>query len=104
MANITNIALKSLEKVVTLWVAINKCSKLGDKQACILALGKNTSAIGWLYKSKLAVQIQQADTGINLLPIRSDDQAKVAGMDADRAHCLASQHIQGNQNTQSLTS
>jgi hypothetical protein len=47
-ADITNNVLEFLGMVVTVWLTITKCTELGDKQACILALGNNTSAIGWL--------------------------------------------------------
>jgi hypothetical protein len=50
-ADIANNVLEFLGMVVTVWLAITKCTELGNKQACILALGDNTSAIGWLYKS-----------------------------------------------------
>jgi hypothetical protein len=54
-ADIANNVLKFLGMVVTVWLTMTKCAELGDEQACILALGDNTSAIGWLYKSsKLA--------------------------------------------------
>jgi hypothetical protein len=49
--DIENNVLKFLGIAVTVLLATIKCAKLGGKQACILALGDNTSAIGWLYKS-----------------------------------------------------
>ena len=46
-----NNVLEFLGMVVTIWLVILECAALGSEQDCILALGDNTSAIGWLYKS-----------------------------------------------------
>jgi hypothetical protein len=92
-ADIANNVLEFLGMVVTVWLAIDECSALGDEQACILALGDNTSAIGWLYKSSKLT----ADS-LYYRPVQMIAR-KLASLITNSTHCLASQHIQGDQNT-----
>jgi hypothetical protein len=47
----------------------------------------------------LALQIQQAGARLVILPTGSNDREKLAHLITDSTHCLASQHIQGDQNT-----
>lgn len=37
--------------MVTIWLVLIERKENGSEQDCILALGNNTSAIDWLYKS-----------------------------------------------------
>jgi hypothetical protein len=46
-----NNVLEFLGMVVTIWLAILESKELGEEQECNLAIGDNTSAIGWLYRS-----------------------------------------------------
>jgi hypothetical protein len=46
-----NNVLEFLGMVVTVWLAILESKELGEEQECILAIGDNASAIGWLYRS-----------------------------------------------------
>jgi hypothetical protein len=48
--DIANNVLEFLGIMITVWLVILKCNQQGSKQECILALGDNRSAIGWLYK------------------------------------------------------
>jgi hypothetical protein len=92
-AHIANNVLEFLGMVVTIWLTITECAKLGDEQACILALGDNTSAIGWLYKSR-----KLEPDSLYYRPVQMIAR-KLAHLITDSTHCLASQHIQGDQNT-----
>ncbi len=92
-ADIANNVFEFLGMAVTVWLAITECTELGDKQACILALGDNTSAIGWLYKSS-----KLSPDSLYYLPVQMIAR-KLARLITDSTHCLASQHIQGDQNT-----
>jgi hypothetical protein len=63
------------------------------EQECILALGDNTSAIGWLFKT----------TGVHRDSFYYDSvrmiTRKVAELMLGTSHCLYSQHIRGAKNT-----
>ena len=49
--DISNNVPWSLGMMVTIWLVLIKCGETRSKQDCILALGNNTSAIGWLFES-----------------------------------------------------
>ena len=49
--DIANNVLEFLGMMVPIWLVLLECEETGSEQDCILALGDNTSAIGWLYKS-----------------------------------------------------
>jgi hypothetical protein len=92
-ADIANNILEFLGMVVTVWLTIIECTKLGEDQACILALGDNTSAIGWLYKSSKLMPGSLYYRPVQMIA------RKLACLITDSTHCLASQHSQGDQNT-----
>jgi hypothetical protein len=46
-----NNVLEYLAMVITIWLCLLHCNKEALEQECILALGDNTSAIGWLFKT-----------------------------------------------------
>jgi hypothetical protein len=47
-----NNLLEFLGMVVNVWLESKSCTNtMGEEYACILALGDNTSAIGWLHKT-----------------------------------------------------
>ena len=85
-ASINNL-LEFLGMAVNVWL---ECME-SDAQDCILSIGDNTSAVGWLHKSshfKLAAQ------EAHLMIAR-----RMALLVLDANCCLASQHIQGDLNT-----
>jgi hypothetical protein len=86
-ADIKNNILEFLGMVVTVWLAITKCTKLADKRACILALGNNMSAIGWLYKSSKLMPDSLYYQSVQMIA------QKLACLITNSTHCLASQYI-----------
>jgi hypothetical protein len=92
-ADIGNNVLEFLAMAVTIWIAILECDQEGSDQDCILAIGDNTSAIGWLYKSS-----RLAPDSPYYAPVQFIAR-KVARLIIGSSHCLATQHIKGEQNT-----
>jgi hypothetical protein len=88
-----NNVLEFLGMMVTIWLTIFECDELGSEQECILALGDNTSAIGWLYKSS-----KLKPGSLYYKPVQMIAR-KLARLIIGGSHCLASQHIKGEQNT-----
>ena len=87
-----NNVLEFLAMVVNTWLLILDLRRDGLKQDCILALGDNTSAIGWLFRSgKLPSTSWYAE------PVQMIAR-KLAQVVMDTSHCLASQHLQGEHN------
>jgi hypothetical protein len=82
-----NNLLEFVASVISVWVAI--INGVAEKEACFLALGDNSSAVGWLHKSNIV------DTKNLPLHIASWKYAEVL-LQADC--CLYSQHICGAQN------
>jgi hypothetical protein len=71
------------------WLEIKAASNSSE---CILALGDNTSAIGWLFQS--------GRVGQNSLSYAAIQQVArhLATLILDSDHCLASQHLKGEKN------
>ena len=91
--DIANNVLEFLGMMVSIWLVIIECEETKSEQDCILALGDNTSAIGWLHKSgKLPLESPYYAT-VQLIA------RKLARLVTGSSHCLASQHIKGNKNT-----
>ena len=85
-ASINNL-LEFLGMAVNVWL---ECLE-SDAQDCILSIGDNTSAVGWLHKSsRFNLETQEA----HLMVAR-----RVALLVLDADCCLASQHIRGDLNT-----
>jgi hypothetical protein len=79
--------------MVTIWLVLIECDETKSEQDCILALGDNTSAVGWLFKrGKLPFDSP------HYKPVQLISQ-KLARLVTDSSHCLASQHIKGKKNT-----
>jgi hypothetical protein len=91
--DIANNVLEFLGMMVTIWLVIIECEKSGSEQDCILALGDNTSAIGWLYKSGKLPLTSPYYKAVQLIARR------LARLVTGSSHCLASQHIKGDKNT-----
>jgi hypothetical protein len=88
-----NNVLEFLGMMVTIWLVLVECDKTGSQQDCILALGDNTSAIGWLYKSGKLPLDSPCYKPVQLIA------RKLARLVTGSSHCLASQHIKGDRNT-----
>jgi hypothetical protein len=76
--------------VVNIWIM---CQDASNAKECLLALGNNTSTIGWLYKSG---RIAKDSTYYEALQIAA---CKLAVIIITSNHGLASQHILGKLNT-----
>ena len=88
-----NNLLEFLGMIVNVWIECNSCRKSEtDRHACILALGDNTSAIGWLHKSS-SLGANRLAHAAHLFAARHLATI-VLGADC----CLASQHIKGIHN------
>jgi hypothetical protein len=91
--DIANNVLEFLGMMVTIWLVIIEYEETGSKQDCILALGDNTSAIGWLFKSgKLPIDSPHYKA-VQLIA------RKLARLVIGSSHCLAGQHMKGDKNT-----
>jgi hypothetical protein len=91
--DIANNVLEFLGMMVTIWLVILECEQDSSEEDCILALGDNTSAIGWLYKSSRLLPGSPYYEPVQLIA------RKLARLVLSSSHCLAGQHIKGDQNT-----
>jgi hypothetical protein len=75
---------------VTAWL---ECLySIEDAEECILALGDNTSALGWIYRSGRVKPTSMSYEAIQKVA------RHLASVFLDSTHCLASQHIKGDHN------
>jgi hypothetical protein len=75
---------------VTAWL---KClDSATTAEECILALGDNTSALGWIYRSSRVKPTSMSYTAIQTVA------RHLATVFLDSRHCLASQHLKGDHN------
>jgi hypothetical protein len=75
---------------VTAWL---ECLDSGDDaEECILALGDNTSALGWIYRSSRVKPTFASYRAIQTVA------RHLATVFLDSTHCLASQHLKGGHN------
>lgn len=79
--------------MVTVWHVILECKQQGSEQDCILALGDNTSNISRLCHSSKLLPDSTYYKPVQLIA------RKLACLVIGSNHCLASQHIKGEQNT-----
>ncbi len=91
--DIANNVLEFLGMMVTIWLVLLECTETDSEQDCILALGDNTSAIGWLFKSGKLQFDSPHYQAVQLIARR------LARLITASSHCLASQHIKGDKNT-----
>ena len=84
----SNNALEFLGMAINIWLA----TKRGKRHDCILALGDNTSAIGWLFHSSKVGPSSIYYETIQLIA------RKVASLLLTSECCLAAQHLQGVRN------
>jgi hypothetical protein len=73
--------------MITVWLVILECVEHEIEQACTLAIGDNTSAIGWLCKASKLDPNSPCYKAVQLIA------RKLARLITDSTHCLASQHI-----------
>jgi hypothetical protein len=85
-----NNPLEFLAMVINLWVQL--LENPGSDSQCLLALGDNTSAIGWLYKTSF---IKPDSAYYDVVHMIAE---KLAELFLDTPHCLASQHFPGELN------
>jgi len=78
--------------VVTIWLAIKNCDNGELIHEHILGLGNNTSAIGWLYKTRGVKKATHYDQPVNFVA------RKLAIVVTESNHSLASQHCLGDNN------
>jgi hypothetical protein len=88
-----NNLLEFLAMVITIWIILLECAADGSSEACILALGDNTSGIGWLFRSGRIKPHSVYYTAVQLIA------RKLAMLILESSHCLASQHLKGSKNT-----
>jgi hypothetical protein len=79
--------------MIMAWLVILECKQQWREHECILTLGDNTSAIGWLYKSSHLLPGLSYYKPVQLIA------RKLAHLVIASSHCLTSQHIKGKQNT-----
>jgi hypothetical protein len=90
--DIANNVLEFLAMLVTIWLTILECDLEKCHQECILAMGDNTSAIGWLHKSGKLKPGSIYHAPVQLIA------RQTARLLLRSSHCLASQHIKGDEN------
>jgi hypothetical protein len=90
--DMANNVLEFLGMVVTIWLVLIECAEQGSEQDCILGLGDNTSAIGWLFKSSKLPPDSPYYKPVQLIA------RKLARLINASTHCLAGQHLKGEQN------
>jgi hypothetical protein len=79
--------------MITVWLVILECKQQRQEQECILTLGDNTSAICWLYNSSCLLPGLPYYKPVQMIA------HKLARIIIASSHCLASQHMRGEQNT-----
>ena len=84
-----NNLLEFIGMVINIWLI---CLEPGSDQSCILAIGDNTSAIGWLHSTSHLVQTWGAHSA-HLMVART-----LAKLLMTHNCCLASQHLKGELN------
>jgi hypothetical protein len=87
-----NNLLEFLAMMVTTWLILLDCDTLGLTEECILVLGDNTSAIGWLFRSGQIPKTSFYYAAVQFVA------RKLAELLTDSSHILASQHLKGEKN------
>jgi hypothetical protein len=90
--DIANNVQEFLAMLVAIWLTILKCDKDEGIQECILAMGDNTLAIPWLHKAGQLKPGSAYYAPVQLIA------RQVARLLLGSSHCLASQHIKGDEN------
>jgi hypothetical protein len=87
-----NNVLEFLAMAVTIWLVLLDCKSQGLVDECILSLGDNTSAIGWIFRSTRLPPDSPYYLPVQLIA------RKVAFLLNDSPNCLCSQHLKGESN------
>ena len=87
-----NNLLEFLAMVANIWLLLLELDRAGAEEECILALGDNTSAIGWLFKSGKLPPNSRYFEAVQFVA------RKLASLILESTHCLASQHLKGEHN------
>ena len=90
--SIANNILEFLAMAITLWLALIECEEQGKTDELILALGDNTSAIGWIFKTGKLTKDSQYYTAANFIA------RKIANLLTKSKNFLVTQHIPGEEN------
>jgi hypothetical protein len=90
--DIANDVLEFLGMMVTVWLVLIECDERGSEQDCILALGANTSAMRWLFKSDKLSFDSPCCNAVQIIA------RKLASLVTNTSHCLVGQHIKGDKN------
>jgi hypothetical protein len=86
---VINNFLEFLDMVVNVWLM---CIKHVDESECLLAVGDNTSATGWMFRSS---QLPKDSVDYDAVQLAA---RHVATLVIDSEHCLATQHTKGEEN------
>jgi hypothetical protein len=87
-----NNLLEFLAMMITTWLILLDCDSLGLKEECLLVLGDNTSAIGWLFRSGSIPTTSFYYDAVQFVA------RKLAELLTASTHILASQHLKGKKN------
>jgi hypothetical protein len=87
-----NNLLEFLAMMLNIWLIVLDCQATGASEECILALGDNTSGIGWLFRSGSI-----KPSSVYYAPVQMVAR-QLASIIASSSHCLASQHLRGKKN------
>jgi hypothetical protein len=87
-----NNVLEFLAMAVTIWIVILDCTARGLTDECILSLGDNTSAIGWIFRSTRLPPDSPYYAPVQLIA------RKVALLVTESRQGLCSQHLKGGNN------
>jgi hypothetical protein len=87
-----NNLLEFLAMMVTTWLILLDCDSLGLTEECLLVLGDNTSAIGWLFRSGTIPTTSFYYDAVQFVA------RKLAELLTESTHILASQHLKGKKN------
>jgi hypothetical protein len=79
--------------VVTTWLIVIDCEERGLKEECILSLGDNTSAVGWLFLSSRLAPDSPYYAPVQMIA------RKLARLVTNSSQGLCAQHLRGKNNT-----
>jgi hypothetical protein len=89
---VSNNVLEFLAMTITVWLTLLECKELGLTDELILALGDNTSAIGWMTRTGHLPPSSIYFEAANFIA------RQLASLVADSRNFLAPQHLQGKKN------
>jgi hypothetical protein len=88
----SNNVLEFLAMAVTIWLVLLDCAAQGLIDECILSLGDNTSAIGWIFRSTRLKPESPYYEPVQIIA------RKIALLITESKQCLCSQHLKGSSN------